>query len=407
MIGKPILNDMTESEDRTPWGLVTVLLLAGVVTAFQVGKVPGTLPLLRSDLELSLFKASWIISIFPAIGAATGVVMGAFADRIGYRRLVLCGLSLVILGNIAGGLTPSYRVLLVSRFIEGIGFFFTVLSAPSMIARFVNPRHTRFTLGVWGAYMPSGIGLMLFISPFFVKGIGWQGLWHVNAGVCFFTLLLFVHTSRTRFKGRPPRAKGHIHVWPNIRSTLSRPGPFLLALCFTCYSGQWIALMTFLPTFFIEVLGIDETGAALLTAFAVVFNIPGNILAGWLLQRNIPRRTLLTLSFIVMALCSVGVYSHDTPQMIRLTLCFIFSFIGGIIPGSLMAGAPVHSPGKDLLGATNGLLSQGSNLGTMLAPPVLAAVVESMGGWHGVPWIFIVAGSIGLFSSFGIGRLEQ
>jgi len=168
-----------------------------------------------------------------------------------------------------------------------------------------------------------------------------------------------------------------------------------------------MALMTFLPTFFIEVLGMDKAGATLLTAFAVVFNIPGNILAGWLLQQNIPRRNLLTLSFIVMPLCSVGIYSHSIPQIVRLTLCFIFSFIGGIIPGSLMAGVPVHSPGKDLLGATNGLLTQGANLGPMLVPPVLAAVVDSTGGWHGVPWIFLVAGSFGLLASFGIGRLER
>ena len=160
-----ILNHITESEDRTPWGLVTVLLLAGVVSAFQVGKIPSMLPLLRTDLELSLFKASWIISVLTVIGATCGVAMGAFTDRIGYRRLILTGLSLITLGNIAGGLTPSFEGLLVSRFIEGIGFFFTVLSAPSMITRFVNPKHLRLTLGVWGAYTPAGIALMLFISP--------------------------------------------------------------------------------------------------------------------------------------------------------------------------------------------------------------------------------------------------
>ena len=76
------MNNITESENRAPWGLMTVLFLAGVVSAAQVGKIPGILPLLRTDLELSLFEASWIVSVLTVIGAASGVAIGAFADRI-------------------------------------------------------------------------------------------------------------------------------------------------------------------------------------------------------------------------------------------------------------------------------------------------------------------------------------
>ena len=80
------------------FGLI-LLILIGVICSFQVGKVPAALSNLRTDLGLSLFMASWIISILNVIGTVCGVAMGAFADRVGYRRLMLIGLILLVHPN--------------------------------------------------------------------------------------------------------------------------------------------------------------------------------------------------------------------------------------------------------------------------------------------------------------------
>ena len=75
----------TEPDDNIHWTVVTILICAGVVGAFQVGKIPGAIPIIRQEFGISLFTASWIISLITVIGATSGVVMGAFGDRIGYR----------------------------------------------------------------------------------------------------------------------------------------------------------------------------------------------------------------------------------------------------------------------------------------------------------------------------------
>jgi fucose permease len=56
----------------------------------------------------------------------------------------------------------------------------------------------------------------------------------------------------------------------------------LLSLCFLFYGGQWIALISFLPTFFIEEGGMSSAYAAFWTASAVLVNIIGNIFGGFL-----------------------------------------------------------------------------------------------------------------------------
>jgi hypothetical protein len=51
------------SADRpTPWPTVLLIVGAGVVSAFQVGKAPAALAAIQADLGLDLVTASWLLS---------------------------------------------------------------------------------------------------------------------------------------------------------------------------------------------------------------------------------------------------------------------------------------------------------------------------------------------------------
>lgn len=391
----------------TPWRIVVLLIATGVVCAFQVGKVPGVLPMLRSDLGLTLFGASWIISMLNVIGGVAGVLMGVFADRIGYRRLIVGGMSLITLGCLAGGLTSDVSVFFLSRFLEGIGFFFTILSVPSLITRIAAPRHLRLILGFWGTYMPSGITVMLLLSPVLVNRFGWRGLWFFNGLVCLIILVMIFFATLHLPEAEKKTISAAVNLLGNLKTILLSPGPVLLGICFFCYAGQWMALMSFLPTLFMEEVGMGEAGAALWTALAVMVNIPGNITGGILAQRNVPRWLVLSCVFVIVAAATFGIYSPAMPLSLRILLCLCFSLVGGLIPGTLLAAVPFHAPGPAYIGAANGLLMQGSNLGTLLMAPTLAAVVGLFGGWHGAPWMFVVAGLVGVFAAAGIGWIEK
>ena len=58
---------------RTPWSLVGLLVVAGAVAAFHVGKAPPSVPSLRAELGASLRQAGWLISTVSLITAAGGM----------------------------------------------------------------------------------------------------------------------------------------------------------------------------------------------------------------------------------------------------------------------------------------------------------------------------------------------
>ena len=66
------------------------VLAAGVVSAFQIAKLPASLPVLRDGLGLGLVAAGWVISTISVVGVVTGMASGWISDRIGHRRAPLC-----------------------------------------------------------------------------------------------------------------------------------------------------------------------------------------------------------------------------------------------------------------------------------------------------------------------------
>lgn len=390
---------------RTDWGLVLLIFSAGVVAAFQVGKAPPSLPLLRADLKMSLFAAGWVISTYTLVGVVSGGLIGALADWLGHRRLALAGLGCLGLASLAGGLAQGPAGLLTSRFFEGLGYVVVIVSAPVLIIRTTHPADQRLALGLWSAFMPAGASTMMLLSPLGLQSFGWRGLWLANALLVGLFILVFAWSSRSLTDSTPARKRPSI--LNDLKLILSQPGPRRLALCFGAYSLQFLALIGFLPTLLIEDLGIGQARAAALSAGVLAMNVPGNLLGGWLLQRGVRRATLVVIASAFMGLAAVGIYSHLAPAWVRYCLCLLFSGLGGIIPASLFAAVPSHSPRPSLVAMTNGLVAQGANLGSTLGPPILAAVVWAAGGWQGGWWLLIVAAGLTIWLALGLGRLER
>ncbi len=92
---------------------------------------------------------------------------GVLADRFGHKRIALAGLAASFArAALLGAAAPGYATLLVSRFLEGVGFIVFVVSAAPHDRRRRDagrPRHS--ASAIWSAYMPTGGTLALLAAP--------------------------------------------------------------------------------------------------------------------------------------------------------------------------------------------------------------------------------------------------
>ena len=390
----------------TRWAIVLLTVGAGVIAAGHVGKAPPALPQIRAELDLGLVAGGWVISVFSATGVVMGLAAGSLADRVGHRLFLLIGLALMMAGSLAGSFAASGTLLLATRVIEGLGYIVIAVSAPSLIAAASASRDRRFALGIWGAYMPLGSSAMMLISPLILGTLGWRGLWQVMAALTLVWVLVMLIGTRA------PPAPAHDAPPPtswarNVRLTLSRPGPWLLAASFALYTVAFTSLFSWLPTFLVEQRGLGIGAAATLTAFVVAINAPGNLLAGWLLRHGWSHWSLLALSGAIMGVTLLGIFATTLPDGLRYALCLGFSGFGGMLPTAALAAAPTFAPSPAQVGTMNGVLVQGANTGMFFGPPAIAAVVAATGQWESVVWVMVAASAAIVVLAFAVRRIEQ
>lgn len=384
-----------------------VVVLAGVSAALHVGKLSPAIPVLREALGVSLLQAGFLLSLVQFAGMLFGLLAGLVADGIGLRRSMLLGLVVLSIASGLGALAEQPGALLLLRACEGFGFLLTVMPGPGLIRRIVPAARLPSALGMWGTYMPLGTALALASGPLVIGQVGWQGWWLAMAGLSM-AMAAWVAQAVGPDAAMPPGA-AQVRSKPTaaapatwtlrVRRTLSAPGPWLVALCFALYSGQWLAVIGFLPSVAAQA-GRFGSAAAVLLALAALVNVVGNVASGRLLQRGVPARRLLACGFASMALGAVLAFadvgwggSVDGVAALRYFGVLLFSMVGGLIPGTLFSLAVHLAPDEGSVSTTVGWMQQLSALGQFLGPPLVAWIAASAGGWQ---WTWLATGSCSL-----------
>jgi len=147
--------------------------------------------------------------------------------------------------------------------------------------------------------------------------------------------------------------------------------------------------------------------AGALTAGVVAANVPGNIFGGWLVHRDIRRGTLICGTSLCMLACAFGIFDERLSDALRYGLCLLFTAVGGILPAAAFSGLTAHAPSPRHIGAVNGLLVQGSNLGQFVGPPAIAAAVTAGGDWRAATGIMAVAAVAGVVAGLLLRVIER
>lgn len=388
---------ITAAEPRTRWDIVGLAILAGVVAAAQVGKVPPALPILREELGIGLITAGWVASLVNICGATLGVASGLLIDRAGPRRLMLASLLIMGLGGWIGAMAESGAMLLASRFLEGLGLVGAAVTAPAIIRAACRPSDRNLALGLWGAYMPGGVAAALLAAPAVMEAFGWRGFWWGNVALILaFTLVAAIALAPRRW----PLAESTGPVErPSVRATLGRAGPWLFGTCFCVYALMFFAVTVWLPSFLIETMGWTLGEAALGVALVVIANIAGNLISAALMHRGVQRWKLLLAAYIGYIICSWFIFAAPAPDIGRLPAAMLFTLIGGLLPAACMAGGAAHARDSAEVATMSGIIVQGANTGSLLGAPIMALAITLFGGWDQGYWVIFLFGGFGVILS--------
>jgi hypothetical protein len=386
------------SSSRTRWGIVLLLIVAGMIGAFQVGKAAIAVPALREDLGVSLYYASWIVGALGVLGALIALPASLLLTLFPARATLIAGLCVAGLGSLAGAFVTTGAALIATRVLEGCGFLCIILSAPRLFRLVTAPSDNQTAFALWGCYMPVGAAIMMLLGPLLIQSLGWRGLWLFN-GILPIAYAVVVRI--LTLPGGEVRDASRQNLGATIHTGFVRSGPVLVAVAFGTYTFQYFALSSLFPALLVERLDLSIGTAGLISAGAVLANGVGNLFAGALLRFGVPIWLIVAAGFLASGSFAFGIFSPTIPVAMVAVLATASLAITGLVPASLFAAAPLVSSTAALLAVTLGLITQIGIAGQFFGPAALAAFVERY-DWPQAPVIFVAATVAGIGLSLAL-----
>jgi MFS family permease len=102
------------------------------------------LPVLGSDLNVTIGVGAWAISLYALTLAVATPVYGRVSDLVGLRLPLMVGVILMTAGALAGALAPNFGVLLGARILQGAG----AAAVPTLGVAIVTARFSGSSRGV-------------------------------------------------------------------------------------------------------------------------------------------------------------------------------------------------------------------------------------------------------------------
>ncbi len=179
--------------ERTPnrWLMLTVSMAGQIAGTVFISAAPFLIPLLHLDRGLSLIHAGLIASA-PLIGTTmTLILWGAVVDRIGERRSMAYGMTLITVSAFAAAVTShSYVALAAFLFLGGMGGASASSASGRIVVGWFPAQQRGLAMGIRQTAQPLGVGLAALIIPVTAKNLGLQTAILVPACLCLVALLV-------------------------------------------------------------------------------------------------------------------------------------------------------------------------------------------------------------------------
>ena len=166
------LTDDRQRRRAVLWSVcVALMAVVASVTGLNVAQ-----PYLATTFDISQGQVLWIINIYTLTLAAMLLPLGAAGDRWGRKPILMVGLSVFGIANIAATIAPALEVMLAARMLSGIGAALIMPVTLSVITASFPDHERSKAIGIWSAVAAGGGVLGMFLSALLVDVATWRWL---------------------------------------------------------------------------------------------------------------------------------------------------------------------------------------------------------------------------------------
>ncbi|MBV1912389.1 MAG: MFS transporter [Cycloclasticus sp.] len=367
---------------KTLWGGIWLSFLTGIAAAITVTKASPALLEIQKELSLSVIQVGWVMSSAALATVLLGTFVGSLSHKYGPKKVLQIALGLIVVSASFSLFINSANELIFSRIVEGVAVILVSVAGPTLISHLSKPSDIGLTMGVWALWMPVGSVLIFLMSPLILEQFGWRWLWSASAFIALPLLILYIRLVD------PTRA-----VVNTINKKLSRPVVYraiLMGLIFTCFTGSFFSMVTYLPSYLIGTYQVSSSTALLITTLLPACIIPGNLLSGFLIHRGVPWFRMMSYPAAALGTIITLLLHANYSAELGLILLALMGLFLGMIPTAIFAQSPRLADNPIDTGRVIGIVITGQGPGILLGPPLAGFLIGEQHNWQNLYPLYLL-----------------
>jgi len=180
----------TPADDRRRWLALYVLCVGMLMIVLDVTVVNVALPSIKQDLGFSGSSLAWVVNAYLIAFGGLLLLAGRFGDILGRKNVFMAGIALFTVASFVCGASQSQEMLVVARFVQGIGGAMTSAVILGMIVvMFPEPRDQAKAIGVYGFVASAGGSVGLLAGGVLTQAINWHWIFFINIPIAILTAI--------------------------------------------------------------------------------------------------------------------------------------------------------------------------------------------------------------------------
>jgi len=176
---------------RSRWIALLVLCVGMLMIVLDATVVNVALPSIQHDLRFSQSGLAWVMNAYLIAFGGLLLLAGRVGDLTSRRGVFLSGLAVFTGASFVCGIAGSQEVLVLARFVQGVGGAMTSAVILGMIVTmFPEPGEQARAIGVFSFVASAGGSIGLLVGGVLTQSINWHWIFFVNIPIGIITAAL-------------------------------------------------------------------------------------------------------------------------------------------------------------------------------------------------------------------------
>ncbi|AIF49827.1 MFS transporter [Pelosinus sp. UFO1] len=368
------------------------------------------LPFIGREFQLNAASQGMILSTFFAGYAIFQIPGGMLADKFGPRRVMAFAIVWWSVFTSLTGMVLSYPLMLICRFVFGIGEGCFPGSSFKTIAMYFPPKERATATAIQGSVNALGPAVASLVAAGIIAAFGWNTVF-ITLGipglVIGLAIWFYVKDNPAEHPHITPEELSELNlVSPDVSNSnisyqkitfkefLQKPVLWQMLLIWFLFDITFWGFISWLPSYLMEVRGFSLLKTGFYGSLPFFIGTIGMLIGGYLSDYFKGKRKWLFIPSSLMAAFFIYMtFSVAAPNMVIVyqSVAALFMFLAY----AAFWGLVVDSIPADIMGAGSGMVNLGGQIAGLVSPFAMGHLIDLNKGSFDMAFAFLAIAAIG------------